>query len=70
MDEPLLGVAIGASIISTVVSAAALGTAVPMTLNRLGIDPAVATGPFVTTGIDMIAILIYFGTCSAILGLG
>lgn len=70
MDEPLLGVAIAASILGTVVSAAALGTAVPMSLNRLGIDPAVATGPFVTTGIDMIAILIYFGTCSAILGLG
>jgi magnesium transporter len=70
MDEPLLSVAIAASILGTVISAAALGTAVPMTLNRLGIDPAVATGPFVTTGIDMIAILIYFGTCSAILGLG
>lgn len=70
MEQPLLGVAIAASILGTVISAAALGTAVPMTLNRLGIDPAVATGPFVTTGIDMIAILIYFGTCSAILGLG
>jgi magnesium transporter len=35
----------------------------------MGVDPAVATGPFVTTGIDVVAIFIYFGTCRAILGL-
>ncbi len=69
MDRPLLGASIAIAIIGTVISAAALGTAVPMTLHRFGVDPAVATGPFVTTGIDMIAILIYFSTCTFILGL-
>lgn len=69
MDQPLLGAAIAVAITATVVAAAALGTMVPLTLNRLGVDPAVATGPFVTTGIDMLAILIYFSTCIAILGL-
>ena len=41
-------------------SDAILGAVVPLTLNRLQVDPAIATGPFVTTGIDMFAILIYF----------
>lgn len=68
-EQPLLGVAIALSITVTVVAAAAIGTMVPITLNRLGADPAVATGPFVTTGIDAVAIVIYFGTCVAMLGL-
>ena len=69
MDQPLLGVAIAVAITATVVSAAALGAMVPLSLQRLGVDPAIATGPFVTTGIDMLAILIYFATCITILGL-
>ena len=48
-------------------TAALLGMLVPLSLDRLSIDPAVATGPFVTTGIDLAAILIYFTTCQALL---
>lgn len=66
-ETPLLAVAIAISIITTVVCAALLGMLVPITLDRFGIDPAVATGPFVTTGIDLVAILIYFTTCGSIL---
>lgn len=66
-ETPYLAIAIAISIITTVVCAALLGMLVPITLDRLGIDPAVATGPFVTTGIDLVAILIYFTTCGAIL---
>ncbi len=66
--EPRLGIAIGAALIIIVICAATLGMLVPITLNRLGIDPAVATGPFVTTIIDLIAILIYFSICGLILG--
>ncbi len=65
----LLGIAVSVSILITVVVAASFGLLVPVTLARMGVDPAVATGPFVTTGIDVVAILIYFGTCVAILGL-
>ncbi|MEC7986170.1 MAG: magnesium transporter, partial [Myxococcota bacterium] len=64
---PMFAVAISCSIIITVISAAILGMLVPFTLDKIGIDPAVATGPFVTTGIDLIAILIYFSTCQMIL---
>ena len=66
--EPRLGLAIGAALIIIVICAATLGMLVPITLNRLDIDPAVATGPFVTTIIDLIAILIYFSICGLILG--
>ena len=64
-----LGASIAIALITIVISAATLGMLVPLTLNRLGIDPAVATGPFVTTAIDLIAILIYFSVCGALLGL-
>jgi magnesium transporter len=66
--EPRLGLAIASALIIIVICAATLGMLVPITLNRLGIDPAVATGPFVTTIIDLIAILIYFSICGLILG--
>lgn len=66
-DYPLLGLAVGSSIIITVFMAALLGLLVPMMMDRLGYDPAVATGPFVTTGIDLVAIFIYFNTCQMIL---
>ena len=36
-------------------------------VNKINIDPAAATGPFVTTGIDLVAILIYFSTCRIII---
>ena len=60
---PDLSIAVSIAIVATVITAALLGMLVPLTLDRLGIDPAVATGPFVTTGIDLVAILIYFSAC-------
>jgi len=67
--EPLIAASIAGAIIATVASAAILGAVVPLTLNRLKVDPAIATGPFVTTGIDLLAILIYFSISKLILGL-
>ena len=67
--EPLIAVSIAGAIVATVCSAAILGAVVPLTLNRLKVDPAIATGPFVTTGIDLLAILIYFSTAKLILDL-
>lgn len=68
-SQPMLGGSIAIALVVIVTAAATLGMLVPITLNRLGIDPAVATGPFVTTAIDLIAILIYFSVCGALLGL-
>ena len=64
-----LAIAVASSIILTVTVAASFGMMVPFTFHRFGVDPAIATGPLVTTGIDVVAILIYFSTCMNILGL-
>lgn len=48
------------SLLAVIVFASLFGTFVPMFLNKLNIDPAVATGPFITTSNDVIALFIYF----------
>jgi magnesium transporter len=65
----LLAIAVSTSIVATVTVATSFGMMVPYTFHRFGVDPAIATGPLVTTGIDVVAILIYFGTCMSILDL-
>ena len=69
VESVALAAAVSTSIVATVTVAASFGMMVPFTFHRFGIDPAIATGPFVTTGIDVVAILIYFTTCMAMLGL-
>ncbi|MFC2175791.1 magnesium transporter [Bacteroidota bacterium] len=55
-----LSLTIGASLLSVILFAAAFGTFMPLTLNRMKIDPALATGPFITTSNDIIGLLFYF----------
>ena len=59
-SDPMLGVVVGLSICSSMLLATAVGTFTPLILRKLDIDPAVATGPFVTTSIDILGVLIYF----------
>ena len=60
-DAPsLLGVTVGLSVGVSMLIAATIGTFVPLFLKRLNIDPAIATGPFVTTSIDILGVLFYF----------
>jgi len=61
--------AVGLSVISSMTTAALVGSLFPMTFARLKIDPAVATGPFVTTFIDIISVFFYFVTATSILGI-
>ena len=49
-------------------SSALVGAVTPLIFDRLKIDPAVATGPIVTTSVDIIGILVYFGTASMVVG--
>ena len=58
--SPYLGVVVGLSIFSSMLIAATIGTFVPLVLRRMDIDPAIATGPFVTTSIDILGVSIYF----------
>ncbi len=59
-EPKLLGVVVGLSIFFSMAMAATLGTAIPLVLKRFDIDAAVATGPFVTTAIDILGVLAYF----------
>ena len=58
--DPMLGVVIGLSIGCSMLIAVAVGTFVPMFLRKVDIDPAIASGPFVTTSIDILGVLFYF----------
>ena len=58
--DPMLGLVVGLSICSSMLLAAGVGTFTPLILRKLDIDPAVATGPFVTTSVDILGVLLYF----------
>jgi magnesium transporter len=58
--SPMLGVVVGLSICFSMIIAATIGSLVPLILNRFDVDPAVATGPFVTTAIDILGVTLYF----------
>lgn len=59
--ELFLGILVGISIMATLTVATLSGSVIPILMDRLKIDPAVASGPFITTLNDIISILIYFG---------
>ena len=60
--------AIASSLIIVIIIAALIGTFVPIILDKKGIDPALATGPFITTSNDIFGILIYFWIAKMMLG--
>ncbi|HEX8574807.1 MAG TPA: magnesium transporter [Flavobacterium sp.] len=66
--EIIIGVIVTISLISVIIIASLIGTFVPLLLDKFGIDPALATGPFITTSNDICGILIYFSIAKLILG--
>ena len=69
VNQPIeMSLTISVSMIFVIIVAALIGTAVPIILDKLDIDPAIATGPFITTGNDVIGILLFFYTAKIILG--
>ncbi|MNQ21206.1 Magnesium transporter MgtE [compost metagenome] len=67
-QQYLVGFAISISMIVVILFAATLGTLVPLFLHKNKIDPAIATGPFITTTNDVFGIMLYFGVAKLILG--
>ena len=63
----ILGLVIGTSLLCTLIIGTLAGTIIPLVLNRLNIDPAVASGPLITTINDILSLLIYFGIATAFL---
>ncbi|MCG6892660.1 MAG: magnesium transporter [Desulfobacteraceae bacterium] len=64
----MLAVSVGLAVVCSMTLATLVGSMVPMLFARMGVDPAVATGPFVTTSIDIIAVALYFLIVTSFLG--
>lgn len=67
--NPALGFVVGVAMLSAITVAASMGTLVPVIFKKLSIDPAIATGPFVTTSNDIIGLIIYFSIATGLLHL-
>lgn len=65
----LTALAISISLIVVIIVAGLIGTFIPLFLDKKGIDPAIATGPFITTSNDIFGILIYFWIAKMVLGI-
>jgi magnesium transporter len=66
--EFIIGIIVTIALISVIIIASLIGTFIPLLLDKFGIDPALATGPFITTSNDICGILIYFSIAKMILG--
>ena len=65
--EADITVAVSISLFAVVIFASIFGTLVPITLEKFKIDPAIATGPFITTTNDIVGLLIYMLCCTLML---
>ena len=63
-----LAITVTVALIAVIILASFLGTFIPIMLDKYGVDPALATGPFITTSNDICGILIYFSIAKLILG--
>ncbi|MBC8430744.1 MAG: magnesium transporter [Desulfobacterales bacterium] len=68
-SKSMLAVSVGLAVISSMAVAALVGSLVPMAFARINVDPAVATGPFVTTAIDIVSVYFYFRIATTLLGI-
>jgi len=61
INQPIeLSLVISLSMLCVIVVAALIGTSIPIILEKRGIDPAIATGPFITTSNDIFGIFLFF----------
>jgi len=65
--SPVLGYVIAAAMVVNLVVAGFAGTVIPVVLDRLGIDPALASGAFVTTVTDVVGFFAFLGLAAAVL---
>lgn len=67
LSDYRLGCVVALALLAIILIAGIIGSAVPLALRRLHIDPAIATGPFVSTSNDILGLLIYLGLVTAFL---
>jgi magnesium transporter len=68
-EEPKLATVVALALFSVVILASLMGTITPIILDKLGINPALASGPFITTANDLIGLGVYFGVAHSLFGL-
>lgn len=68
-EPQMLGLVVGVSIFACMLMSATVGAFIPLILKRFDIDAAIATGPFVTTSIDIIGVFLYFWVAKFFLGI-
>ena len=64
----MTGVTAALALLSVIITASLIGTFIPIVLDKYGVDPALATGPFITTSNDIMGIIIFFSIAKVILG--
>jgi magnesium transporter len=67
-QDMLLSLTVAGSMMSVIILSALIGTFVPIILHRQGFDPAIATGPFITTANDIFGIFLFFYIAKLVLG--
>ena len=67
--EPLFGITVGVALFCVVLLSSFMGTVTPLVLHHFGINPAIASGPFITTTNDLLGLAVYFGVAMLLLNL-
>jgi magnesium transporter len=67
--ESIFGLTIGLAMFCVVLLSSFMGTVTPLVLDKFGINPAIASGPFITTANDLLGLAVYFGVAMALLKL-
>ncbi len=67
--EFIIGITVSIALLSVIGIASLIGTFIPIVLDKYGVDPALATGPFITTSNDIMGIIIYFSIARMVLGI-
>src|SRR5699024_4207015 len=67
--NPALGLVVGVSILCTLTFSAVIGAVIPLIIDKLNFDPAIASGPFVTTFNDVVGLMIYFSIATYLMHL-
>jgi len=67
--ESLFGITVGVALFCVVLLSSFMGTVTPLVLHRIGVNPAIASGPFITTTNDLLGLAVYFGVAVLLLNL-
>lgn len=63
----MLSGCVGMSLIVSMAVSSLVGTLIPMLFHKIHIDPAVASGPLITTTNDLVAVVVYYGLAMVVL---